>query len=425
MEITSPLPKIIQTSPQRIHIPHNKPNDKQFVTLPISSSLQTQLPIQRPTHKQQKPIEKTPNKPGLFEPVTPSATISDILSLLDSLEFPISLDLYASFIKECTKSHDPLQAIELHNHIKKSSLRPSMSILNRLLLMYVCCDCKEYARELFDKMIVRSASSWAVMAAGYFENGDYEEVINLFVEMRCWDWAKGECGDSDKVAIFGIVVCVLKACSKTMNSELGKQMHGWITKMGYAENLVLSSTLMSFYANVGCSEGSDSIFYQVPRRNKVIWTAKIVNCCKEERFHEAIDVFRDMGKEGVEKNSFTVSSVLKACASMNDDGFCGQQIHASVVKSGLELNEHVQCGLISMYGKGGLVNDARKVFMINGNKRNVACWNAILSGYIQQGLGIEAVKILYEMKASGLEPQESLIQEVKFFCGSSMIGKRS
>ncbi|XP_027181906.1 pentatricopeptide repeat-containing protein At1g31790 [Coffea eugenioides] len=259
-------------------------------------------------------------------------------------------------------------------------------------------------------MTVRSSCTWAVMVAGYFENGDYGEVIDLFLEMQCSERAKVD-GDMDDIVASAIVVCVLKACAKTVNMELGKQVHAWVVKMGYGENLVFSGSLMRFYGKAGFLEGSDCVFYQVPNRNKVIWTTKIVNHCYEEQFDEAFDVFKQMGREGVKKNSYTFSSVLKACASMRDGGCCGQQVHANVVKLGLELNEHVQCGLVNMYGKGGLIKDAQKVFKICGNNRSGACWNAMLTGYIQQGLGIEAFRIICDMKAAGLQPQESLLNE--------------
>ncbi|KAL3520346.1 hypothetical protein ACH5RR_018495 [Cinchona calisaya] len=414
----------ILTPLKRLHIPPNKQTSKKIVTIPTSSasnsSIQIQLALQRPQHT---PIHKTSEDPNTCKPLIRS-TISDVLGLLDSLKIPISLDLYASFIQECTETRDSLIAIELHNHIKSSRLRLSLSIINRLLVMYVSCFLIEYAQKLFDKMTVRSSCTWAVMIAGYFEHGDYGKVVDLFLEMKRWDRAKTECDHQDKIVISWIVMCVLKACAKTMNMELGKQVHGWIIKMGCVENLLLSCSLMSFYWKVGCLEGSDYIFDQVTYQNKVIWTAKIVNCCNEKRYQEAINVFREMGKEGVKKNSFTFSSVLKACASMMDGGCCGQQVHANVIKLGLEFNEHVQCGLIDMYGKCGLVKYATKVFKICGNNRNVACWNAMLTGYIQQGFGIEAIKLVYDMKTACLQPKESLLNKVIITCGSNLIEKK-
>lgn len=49
----------------------------------------------------------------------------------------------------------------------------------------------------------------------------------------------------------------------------------------------------------------------------------------------------------------------------------------------------------------------------------------MLMGCIHNGLGIEAIKVLYEMKKAGLQPHESLIKEVLLVCGSSNIEKMS
>lgn len=339
---------------------------------------------------------------------------------MDSLKLPITIDLYVSLIKECTKSGDPLEAIELHNHVKKSGICPNLHFLNLVLLMNVCCNCMHNARELFDKSSVRNAYSWAVMIGGYFENGEYGEVIDLFLEMLSWDRAKGKLDDLINTAVSGTIVCVLKACVKTMDLELGKQVHGLIIRAGYSRSAVLSSSLMRFYCEFGFSESSENVFSQVPDENMVVWTTRIVNCCKEKRFDRAVDLFMEMSQEGVKRNSFTISSVLKACGKMMDDGSFGRQVHASAIKLGLELDGYVQCGLIDMYGKSGLVSDAKSVFKMCAHKSNAACWNALVGGYMQQGLCIESIQILYQMRAAGLQPQESLLQELRSLCESYM-----
>ena len=42
-------------------------------------------------------------------------------------------------------------------------------------------------------------------------------------------------------------------------------------------------------------------------------------------------------------------------------GVCGSQVHVDAIKLGLELDDFVQCGLIDMYGKCGIVDDAKSV----------------------------------------------------------------
>ncbi|MFS8021472.1 putative tetratricopeptide-like helical domain superfamily [Helianthus anomalus] len=96
-----------------------------------------------------------------------------------------------------------------------------------------------------------------------------------------------------------------------------------------------------------------------------------------------------MGKEGVRKNNFTFSSVLRACAIISDDGICGEQVHANAIKLGLASKSYLQCGLVNMYGKFGLIKDAKRVFIVNGSMRNRVCWNAMLTSYVPNGCLID------------------------------------
>lgn len=49
-------------------------------------------------------------------------------------------------------------------------------------------------------------------------------------------------------------------------------------------------------------------------------------------------------------------------------------------------HNYVQCSLMAMYGRSGLLRDAELVFETTRNEINVDSWNAMLMGYIQNGL---------------------------------------
>ncbi|KAG5592352.1 hypothetical protein H5410_042866 [Solanum commersonii] len=381
MAIASSYPK-----PPLLHTSITSKNSKKWIPITTHSISNTPLQFQLPLHKPHYKIHQ-PIKPEIKKTTNPSCTISDVLRLMDSLGFNIPVDIYVSLIKECTESRDSLNAVEVYEHICKSDVVPSLPLLNRLLLMLVVCGCFEHARQLFDKMRVRNSKSWAAMIAGCVENGECEGALRLFMEMQSEAGNLCKCGD---LIDDGILVCVLKACVEMMNLELGKQIHGWLLKLGNCE---------------------------------IVWTARIGNLCKEEQFEGAIRIFREMVREGVKKNTFTFSSALKACGKLRDAGCCGQQVHATSVKVGLDTDSYVRCSLIDMYGKYGLLRDAQRVFNAREDKSNIACWNAMLMGCIQHGFGVEAMKVLYEMKEAGLQPHESLINEVLLVCGSSNIEK--
>ncbi|GJU99144.1 ribonuclease H-like domain-containing protein [Tanacetum coccineum] len=183
-------------------------------------------------------------------------------------------------------------------------------------------------RKVFDEMSKKDFNSWAVMIAGYADNGEYEEVIKLFVNDK-FRYIMYSCVS---FPVSWIMVCVLKACGETMNVQLGEQVHGWLMKLGYSDDLFVGCSLISFYGKIGCFEDGDIVFDQIGSRgNVVVWTARIINNCKEERLCEVFEVFNEMGKVGVRKNSFTLSSVLSACSKISDDGNSGEQVHASAV----------------------------------------------------------------------------------------------
>lgn len=402
--------------------------------------LQLRLPLRNPKHNlnlnpsllhnfpphtsSQPPQPLTPkktttltNKNNNKKKKRKGATTSHILSLMDALSFPITIDTYTSLIKECTLSGDPQTAIQLHTHITNSGINPPLPLLNRILVMFVSCGLLESARHLFDTMTVRDFHSWAILFVAHYENSDYEEATCVFVSMLCqlgmmefefppWIWS-----------------CLLKACACTVNIPLGMQVHGCLIKLGACDHVLLSSSLISFYGRFKCLEDAKIVFNHASRHNALTWTAKIVSGCRERHYSEAFGDFREMGRVGIKKDSFTFSSVLKACGMMQlDHGrWCGEQVHADAIKLGLVSDNYVQCSLIAMYGRSGLLREAKQVFefeMMTPNGRKVDSWNAMLMGYIRNGLYIEAVKFLYHMKAAGVQPHESLLEKVRIACGS-------
>ncbi|WOH11471.1 hypothetical protein DCAR_0830958 [Daucus carota subsp. sativus] len=380
--------------------------------------LSNPIPCTKTKLKLSKKFQSPIHKPKSTQLRQPNHTISDVLRIMDSLSIPVPIDIYASLLKECTFSRDIDQAMFLHQHMANSGISLGLSWRNRFLLLFSYCGCMSIARQLFDEMHDKDSNSWAAMMAGYMSRGDHSDVIELFVEMQRYKDAH------ENVVWFQyswILVCVIQACVETDNFELGTQVHGLLWKVDFGKNLFVCSSLIDFYGRNGCFVGADFVFDQVPCSNTVVWTARLVNKCREGLFDEALNVFREMTREGVKRNSFTFSSVLKACGRLGDGGLCGEQVHAHAIKFGVVSKSYVQCGLVDMYSKVGLVKYAKRVFDMNEDGKNGACWNAMLRGYMKDGEYIEAIKILYEMKAADLQPQESLLNELRCACGSSNI----
>ncbi|GAB4825011.1 hypothetical protein Ancab_007884 [Ancistrocladus abbreviatus] len=354
------------------------------------------------------------------------STSSDVLCLIDSLGLIATPDIYASLIDECTREGDPSRANELCAHIQSNKRvmhfmqQPcGLSLVNRVMLMDVSCGCVDASFHLFNKMSQRDSVSWAIMIAGFTHYAMYDQALDLFAKMPSHCLGQQSC-----VTMRVIVVCVLKACVCTRNMMMGKVVHGWLTKLNYDSDLFVGTALSDFYGKFRCYQEANAVLFDriqiSSSRVTVLWTKAIINNYHKEDFQAVISMFKEMGRVGIRKNVITFSSVVRACGRLKDGGWCGQQVHANAIKHGFDSQRFVQCSLLDMYGKCGLVQDARKVFdMIKWDEKNSSSWNAMVQSYLDNDLCVDAIKILYEMKAAGVQPQESLLNQVRVACGSS------
>lgn len=123
-----------------------------------------------------------------------------------------------------------------------------------------------------------------------------------------------------------------------------------------------------------------------------------------------------MSRAGVSPDSYTIPIVVKAVCQDFAVGF-GRQVHSVAIRHGLESNEYCESGFISMYTKAGEIENARKMFEENPD-RKLGSWNAIICGLSQGGRAKEAVAMFMEMRRCGFEPDDMTMVGVTSACGS-------
>eukprot|EP00253_Pinus_taeda_P023699 PITA_23699 len=125
---------------------------------------------------------------------------------------------------------------------------------------------------------------------------------------------------------------------------------------------------------------------------------------------EALSLFQKMQLEGLRPNSFTMASVLPACAHLKalSEGKC---IHGCIIRRGFEFDVVVSTALVDMYAKCGSMEITNQLF----NKmleRDLASWNAMITGYAQNGQAHEALTFFYHMQEVDLKPDSVTIVDV-------------
>ncbi|GJS42670.1 pentatricopeptide repeat-containing protein [Tanacetum coccineum] len=109
----------------------------------------------------------------------------------------------------------------------------------------------------------------------------------------------------------------------------------------------------------------------------------------------------------VNPDFYTFPPVLKACRNIKD----GTRIHCWILKSGLEWDVFVAASLVHMYCRFDLFDSAYQIFS-NMPARDMGCWNAIISGFCQNGKVEKAVNILDEMKFEGIKMDSITVSTV-------------
>lgn len=84
---------------------------------------------------------------------------------------------------------------------------------------------------------------------------------------------------------------------------------------------------------------------------------------------------------------------------------------------GMEVGSLVGSALVGMYEKCGEMAEARRVFDAIAHKDNVA-WNALITGYAQNGMSKEAISLFHSMRQAGARPDKITLVGVLSACAA-------
>ncbi|KAH7437756.1 hypothetical protein KP509_05G087100 [Ceratopteris richardii] len=99
----------------------------------------------------------------------------------------------------------------IHSAILEECLDENVVLANNLINMYGKCACLDEARNVFNRMLLRSTITWNTLLGSYALSGQYMDTILLFQDMM----------NENKVVDDITCLCVLTACSHAGFVEFG------------------------------------------------------------------------------------------------------------------------------------------------------------------------------------------------------------
>ncbi|KAK4254569.1 hypothetical protein QN277_009932 [Acacia crassicarpa] len=138
-------------------------------------------------------------------------------------------------------------------------------------------------------------------------------------------------------------------------------------------------------------------------REPSIKESKILQHCKSGALPKALTLLNTISSGDISVKPILYASLLQTCTKVVSFGN-GIQIHAHVIKSGLETDRFVGNSLLALYFKlGPDFLETRKVF--DGLfVKDVVSWSSMISGYIRVGKPQNSLQLFWEMLEFGVEP---------------------
>ncbi|KAL6511981.1 hypothetical protein OROGR_021578 [Orobanche gracilis] len=170
------------------------------------------------------------------------------------------------------------------------------------------------------------------------------------------------------------------------------------------------------YGKCNCVEDARELFDEMPTRDGGSWNAMITAYSRNGRAEDALGMFSRMIEEGVFASEVTFASVLGSCGDVLDLGM-SCQVHGLVVKYGYVGNVILESSLVDVYGKCGVMNDARRMFDEIENPNNIT-WNVIVRRYLEIGDGKESLNMFSKMTRMKVNPLSFTVSNTILACSS-------
>ncbi|XP_011623277.1 pentatricopeptide repeat-containing protein At2g36730 [Amborella trichopoda] len=202
-----------------------------------------------------------------------------------------------------------------------------------------------------------------------------------------------------------------------------KQIHACLLTTGQYQDGFLLSELLKFcslspFGDLGYAR---FVLYQSNNQTMCSWNTLIRAYSQSCSPKEGILVYAQVKLRGLTPNNLTFPFVLKACARVLAHRE-GRQIHSQILKYGFDLDIYVLNTLIHFYSCCGERDSANFVFDGIAH-RTVVSWNAMISGFVQNGCYVKAIKLFEEMGSFGFEADEATM--VSLLCGCTRLGNLS
>lgn len=275
---------------------------------------------------------------------------------------------YPFLLKAVAKLTAIREGENIHSISIRNGFESLVFVQNSLVHMYAACGHAESAHKMFDLMLDRDLVAWNSVINGFALNGMPNEALTLFREM----------GLGGVLPDGFTMVSLLSACAELGALALGRRAHVYILKIGLSANMHVNNALLDLYAKCGSIREAQKVFDEMEGKNVVSWTSLIVGLAVNGFGKEALQLFKELEREGLVPSEITFVGVLYACShcGMVDEGF--NYFKRMKDEYGIVPRiEHYGC-MVDLLGRSGKVKEAYEYIQNMPLQPNSVVWRTLL-----------------------------------------------
>ncbi|XP_059662283.1 putative pentatricopeptide repeat-containing protein At3g25970 [Cornus florida] len=178
-------------------------------------------------------------------------------------------------------------------------------------------------------------------------------------------------------------------------------------KSGFVLDPILATSLITHFSLSGDFSRATQFLRDTNNPDTVVYNSLISGYARVGQSKPVFALFNGLRQVGLKPDVYTLSSLIKACDSLEQNEIA----HGVSIRMGFDSGAFLVSGLIENYSKSGLVDSAEKCFE-GCLVLDSVVWTAMINGY---GLNEELEKgrkVFMEMKGLGLELNEFSLTSV-------------
>lgn len=318
---------------------------------------------------------------------------------------PVSRFVLPSVFRACASLRDSRKLRAVHGLAIKCALCQHVVVGTALVDGYVDFGLMDDARKAFDKISEPNMVSWSVIIGSYASSSRWDKVWDAFCAMQ----------RASVLPNVSVIVMAIQACGALGSLVRGKQMHTIAIVLGFERNATVWNCLIDMYGKCGNMESSRKVFDTTICRDQVSWNTIISSYVRFGLCEVALEMIVQMQESGFTVDRFTLGSGVAACAHLGDID-SGRAFHGYLIKRALDTDVIRGSALVDMYGKCGYMELAQLVFE-RMDERNYVSWDALLSGFVENGLVEAALDIFRQMESANIKPNQHTFANLLRICG--------